>query len=97
MDNSDSRRLQSCLPKSRNYLQDKDPMIAQSVDGEILDGEILNVIDRSTRARVPRLRLNLDDNEYFRARLTNEKPIPFSHLSHRMTALIKPSVKRASK
>ena len=59
------------LAEIRNYLQDKDPMIAQSVDGEIL-----NVIDRSTRARVPRLRLNLDDNEYFRARLTNEKPIP---------------------
>ena len=59
------------LAEIRNYLQDKDPMIAQSIDGEIL-----NVIDRSTRARVPRLRLNLDDNEYFRARLTNEKPIP---------------------
>ena len=59
------------LAEIRNYLKDKDPMIAQSVDGEIL-----NVIDRSTRARVPRLRLNLDDNEYFRARLTNEDPIP---------------------
>ena len=59
------------LAEIRNYLTDKDPMIARSVDGEIL-----NVIDRNTRARVPRLRLNLDDNEYFRARLTNENPIP---------------------
>ena len=59
------------LAEIRNYLTDRDPMIAQSVDSEIL-----NVIDRSTRARVPRLRLNLDDNEYFRARLTNVHPIP---------------------
>ena len=55
-------------------------MIAQSVDSEIL-----NVIDRSTRARVPRLRLNLDDNEYFRARLTNVHPIPSpSKASHEL-------------
>ena len=59
------------LAEIRNYLNDKDPMIAQSVDGELL-----NVIDRNTRARVPRLRLNLDDNDYFRARLTNEDPVP---------------------
>ena len=59
------------LAEIRNYLTHKDPMIAESVDGEIL-----NVIDRSTRARVPRLRLNLDDNDYFRARLTNEQPVP---------------------
>ena len=59
------------LAEIRNYLQTRDPMIAQSIDGEIL-----NVIDRSTRARVPRLRLNLDDNDYFRARLTNEDPTP---------------------
>ena len=57
------------LAEIRNYLEEKDPMIAQSVDGEIL-----NVIDRNTRARVPRLQLNLDDNEYFRACLTNEAP-----------------------
>lgn len=59
------------LAEIRNYLHDKDPMIAQSVDGEFL-----NVIDRNTRAKVPRLRLNLDDNDYFRARLTNENPVP---------------------
>ena len=59
------------LAEIRNYLKDKDPMIAQSVDTEIL-----NVIDRGTRARVPRLQLNLDDNDYFRARLTNEDPAP---------------------
>ena len=59
------------LSEIRNYLKDRDPMIAKSIDGEIL-----NVIDRATRAQVPRLRLNLDDNDYFRARLTNEDPLP---------------------
>ena len=59
------------LAEIRNYLKDKDPMIAQSVDGEML-----NAIDRSTRAQVPRLRLNLDDNDYFRGRLTDEDPVP---------------------
>ena len=59
------------LAEIRNYLKELDPMIAQSIDEEIL-----TVIDRSTRARVPRLRLNLDDNDYFRARLTNASPVP---------------------
>ena len=59
------------LAEIRNYLKDKDPMIAQSINEEIL-----TVIDRSSRARVPRLRLNLDDNDYFRARLTDEDPAP---------------------
>ena len=68
------------LAEIRNYLSHRDPMIAQSVDTEIL-----NVIDRSTRARVPRLRLNLDDNEYFRARLTDEQPVPSpSKASHEL-------------
>ena len=59
------------LAEIRNYLKDRDPMIAESIDGEIL-----NVIDRDSRARVPRLRLNLDDNDYFRVRLINEDPAP---------------------
>ena len=59
------------LAEIRNYLKDLDPMIAQSIDEEIL-----TVIDRGRRARVPRLRLNLDDNDYFRARLTNASPLP---------------------
>ncbi len=68
------------LAEIRNYLTDKDRMIAQSVDEEIL-----TVIDRSARARVPRLRLNLDDNDYFRSRLTNaEPPQPPSKPSHEL-------------
>ena len=59
------------LAEIRNYLRDKDPMIAQSINEEIL-----TVIDRSSRVRLPRLRLNLDDNDYFRAHLTAEELAP---------------------
>ena len=59
------------LAEIRNYLKDRDEMIAESVESEFL-----TVIDRSSRERVPRLRLNLDDNNYFRARLVNEDPAP---------------------
>jgi uncharacterized protein DUF262/uncharacterized protein DUF1524 len=53
------------LSAIRDYLRSREKMIAESIDSEFL-----TVIDRTSRARVPRLRLNLDDNEYFRARLT---------------------------
>ena len=35
----------------------------------------MTVIDRSTRERIPRLRLNIDDNDYFRSRLASDSPI----------------------
>lgn len=54
------------LAAVRNYLRAREPMIAESIDSEFL-----TVIDRVSRARIPRLRLNLDDNDYFRAKLTN--------------------------
>src|ERR1700730_4689122 len=56
------------LSAIRDYLLSRDDMIAQSIDSEFL-----TVIDRSSRARVPRLRLNLDDNEYFCAKLTRSQ------------------------
>lgn len=59
------------LAAVRNYLRAREPMIAKSINSEFL-----TVIDRVTRARIPRLRLNLDDNDYFRARLTNTLPVP---------------------
>jgi hypothetical protein len=59
------------LSAIRDYLQSRDAMIAESIDSEFL-----TVIDRVSRARVPRLRLNLDDNDYFRARLTGMQPVP---------------------
>ena len=65
------------LAEIRNYLKDRDPMIAASINGEIL-----NVIDRTTRAQVPRLRLNLDDNDYFRARLNEDPTLSPSKPSH---------------
>jgi hypothetical protein len=66
------------LSAIRDYLRTRDPMIADSIDSEFL-----TVIDRASRARVPRLRLNLDDNDYFRARLTAAQQIPTaSHSSH---------------
>jgi hypothetical protein len=68
------------LAAIRNYLRTRDPMIADSIDSEFL-----TVIDRTSRARVPRLRLNLDDNDYFRARLTAAPQIPAaSRSSHHL-------------
>lgn len=59
------------LSAIRDYLRPREAMIADSIDSEFL-----TVIDRTNRARVPRLRLNLDDNDYFRARLTGIDPVP---------------------
>ena len=59
------------LSAFRDYLRTQDSMISDSIDTEFL-----TVIDRVNRARVPRLKLNLDDNDYFRARLTGETPMP---------------------
>jgi len=60
------------LSAVRDYLSKREPMIAESINNEFLTG-----IERSSRARVPRLRLNLDDNDYFRTRLTaQDSPAP---------------------
>lgn len=65
------------LAAIRDYLADRDKMIAESIDSEFL-----TVIDRANRARVPRLRLNLDDNDHFRARITGAPSTP-TKASHR--------------
>lgn len=52
------------LSAIRDYLQPLEPDLAKAIDDEFL-----TVFSRATRARVPRLQLNLDDNDYFRARL----------------------------
>lgn len=59
------------LSAIRDYLKPRVPIIAESIESEFL-----SVIDRTSLARVPRLQLNLDDNDYFRARLTQIDPIP---------------------
>ncbi len=57
------------LSAIRDYLKESEPIIADSINSEFL-----NVIDRTSRAQIPRLTLNLDDNDYFRVRLTGEAP-----------------------
>lgn len=70
------------LAAIRDHLRTRDPMIADSIDSEFL-----TVIDRASRARVPRLRLNLDDNDYFRARVTASVAAPAaSRSSHHLIA-----------
>src|ERR1700722_10530482 len=44
----------------RDYLSGKEDVLVESINNEFLTG-----IDRTKRARVPRLRLNIDDNELF--------------------------------
>lgn len=66
----------------RDYLQPTEPDLAGSIDTEFL-----TVFNRSTRTRVPRLRLNIDDNDYFWARLRSEGPTPeATKPSHRLLA-----------
>lgn len=59
------------LSAIRDFIEPTVPLLAESINGEILTR-----IDRDVLARVPSLRLNLDDNDYFRARLTRATPSP---------------------
>ena len=59
------------LSAIRDYLTEREPAIAEAITGEFL-----TVIERSSRERIPRLKLNLDDNDYFRARLNGDQPEP---------------------
>ena len=53
------------LAQMRRYLANRETLIAESIN------EFLEVIDREKRARVPRLHLNLDDNEFFRRAISD--------------------------
>ena len=44
----------------RDYLKGKEDVLVESINNEFLTG-----IDRIKRARVPRLKLNIDDNDLF--------------------------------
>lgn len=48
------------LAAIRDYLQGKEDVLVEAINNEFLTG-----IDRVKRARVPRLRLNVDDNDLF--------------------------------
>jgi hypothetical protein len=65
------------LCQIRHYLTEKDPIIAEDIKS------FLYHTDRNQRAIVPRLRLNLADNDFFSAMLTDEPP----------TTAIEPAVK----
>jgi uncharacterized protein with ParB-like and HNH nuclease domain len=48
------------LAAIRDYLKGKEDVLVESINNEFLTG-----IDRIKRARVPRLKLNIDDNDLF--------------------------------
>jgi Protein of unknown function DUF262/Protein of unknown function (DUF1524) len=56
------------LSQIRNYLADKEALIAESIDHGFLTD-----IDREKRQRVTKLQLNFDDNEFFRLMITANK------------------------
>ena len=58
------------LAAIRDYLKGKEDVLAESVNNEFLTG-----IDRTKRARVPRLRLNIDDNDLFSGIITGENNV----------------------
>jgi hypothetical protein len=65
----------------RNYLKQMEPIIFESIENDFL-----TVINRKDRARIPRLQLNLDDNEFFRtmlARTEGSYPVAMRS-SHRL-------------
>jgi hypothetical protein len=79
------------LAQIRNYLLSKEAIIAESITNSFLTD-----IDRGRRERVPKLQLNLDDNEYFRVMVSapggHEIPEPAKH-SHE---LIQDAFKKAA-
>ena len=62
------------LSEIRNYLSESDPLIAQDVENGLLTD-----IDRAARERVPKLKLNVDDNEFFRERIGHETKSSGNH------------------
>jgi hypothetical protein len=73
------------LAEIRDYLNDKDPLIAQDIENGFLA-----VIDRDKRALVPKLQLNVHDNEFFRAWIEpggkKNRPAPKPKTSHDLIA-----------
>jgi len=70
------------LSEIRNYLLEDEGMIAEDIYNAFLTN-----IDRAQRARVTKLQLNLDDNEFFRAMITlkrGDAPPVATRSSHRL-------------
>ena len=69
------------LCQIRNYLKDSDPIIAQ----DITTGH-LTYIDRGRKEKVPRMRLNVADNEFFKSIIKSDgKALPPLKPSHDLT------------
>lgn len=67
------------LAAIRDYLKGKENIIAESIENDFLTG-----VDRVRRERVPRLKLNVDDNDYFRAKLINDGAPSCARSSHNL-------------
>lgn len=66
------------LSSIRDHLKGREDIIVESVNNEFLTG-----VDRVKRERIPKLRLNLDDNDYFRARIADtDKQPQCTKISH---------------
>ena len=59
------------LAEMRNYLQSR-----AEVRAEFIETEFLTAVDWDAEERTPRLRLNVDDNDYFWARVLGEEAAP---------------------
>jgi Protein of unknown function DUF262/Protein of unknown function (DUF1524) len=80
------------LAAIRDYLKGKEEVLVESINNEFLTG-----IDRNKRARVPKLRLNVDDNHlsgWIIARPTGEQEPATTRDSH---ALLKQAYSEATK
>lgn len=81
------------LAAIRDYLRERnEELIVQSIDDEFLSG-----IDREKRIRVPKLRLNIDDNEIFDRLVTRRRgepdPVPV-RASHERLLFARDEAKR---
>lgn len=67
------------LAAIRDYLRTTEPDIAASIDTDFLSG-----FDRARREHIPKLTLNLDDNDFFKAKLTNGQAVASTRHSHKL-------------
>lgn len=71
------------LSQIRNYLKDKEPLIAESVTNGFLTD-----IDREKRERVAKMQLNSSDNEFFRLMISNNAARPeATMISHKLISV----------
>lgn len=68
------------LAEIRDHLKEREPVIANAIQDQMLSD-----VDRKLRQHVPKLRLNLDDNEFFKCSMGGEKPKP-QRESHKLIA-----------